>query len=272
MSTRRLARAILCTACLAVAGCNDTTLLEKLDQFQANQTLAALQRRNIAARKISRGKQGYDIAVPPDDYTAAVDTLHALDLPPRARVDIAQAFPSDVMVASPSAERARLLSLIEQRLEQTLTTIESVDRASVHLSYPLDDASGSARHSIHIAALIVHEAGVDEQELVVKLKRFLRNAVADTRYEDISITLFESEPPQIAPPARAEPAPLDSRRWLSFVLGGGASVGLLSALGWARWRRMRAPRSHADEPDRAPFDAVVESSGRIDNARARDSR
>ncbi|CAM2144786.1 Lipoprotein PrgK [Pararobbsia alpina] len=220
-------RVIALSACLFVAGCNDQTLLEKLDQRQANDTISALQRRNIAARKVNQGKGGYAIVVAAEDFTGAVDTLNTLDLPPRPHVEVSQAFPGDTMVASPTAERVRLLSLIEQRLEQTLVTIDSVDRASVHLSYPIDDSNASLARPIHIAALIVHEPGIDEQELITKLKRFMRNAVSNANYDDISITLFPSTPPQLAPPSRAVAAHVGKSFWIATSLAG---LGLLALL------------------------------------------
>jgi type III secretion system inner membrane ring protein len=236
--TVRWRRFVLGT-CLIVAGCNDQTLLEKLDQRQANDTLSALQRRNIPARKINQGKGGYAIVVAPEDFTGAVDTLNALDLPPRPHVEVAQAFPSDAMVASPTAERVRLLSLIEQRLEQTLVTIDAVDRASVHLSYPIDDSGASLNRPIHIAALIVHEPGADEQELIAKLKRFLRNAVSNASYDDISITLFPSTPPQIAPPSTGIVATSGTPFWIAVALGASACIGLFALLALGL-RRMAA--------------------------------
>ncbi len=167
-----------------------------------------------------------------------VDTLNALALPPRARVEISQAFPEDSMVASPTAERTRLLSLTEQRLEQTITTIEGIDRASVHISYPLDDSALSQRDGIHIAALVVHEPGIDEQELIAKLSRFLKNSVSNVSADHISITLFESAPPQFAPPVKASHARWDWRFFLSTGLAGLACIGMLAALITVLFRRL----------------------------------
>lgn len=230
--------------CFTLTACDDKVLLEKLDQHQANETLSALQRRNIAARKVNQGKSGYEIVVMQDDFTAALDTLDALDLPPRPRVQISQAFPSDSMVSSPIAERARLLSLVEQRIEQTIVTIDSVDRASVHLSYPIDDMGASGVRPIHIAALIVHEPGIDEQELIAKLKRFMRNAVANANYDDISITLFERAPSQIAPPVKASTAVNGRRLWGVGLFGVFALLGVIVFAAMAG-RRGRSSASEA---------------------------
>lgn len=236
--TRLFSRLPVVLLCLLCAACRDDLLLDKLDQQQANETLAALQQRNIAARKEQHGKSGYSIVVPPDDFVAAVDTLSALSLPPRPRVEIAQAFPGDAMVASPTAERARLLSMIEQRLEQTIQSIDLVERASVHLSYALDEPVSRRMPSIHISALVVHEAGADEQALIAKLKRFLKNAVADTHYDDISITLFASAPRQFAAPTRIEHVETSGIPLLVMVLGAAALLGGIAVIAhWISSRR-----------------------------------
>jgi type III secretion system YscJ/HrcJ family lipoprotein len=239
--------------CMLCAACGDDILLDKLDQQQVNETLAALQQRNIAARKQQQGKGGYAITVPPDDFVAAVDTLSALSLPPRPRVEIAQAFPGDAMVASPTAERARLQSMIEQRLEQTLRSIDLVERASVHLSYALDEPAGRRTPPVHVAALVVHEPGADEQALIAKLKRFLKNAVADAQYDNISITLFASAPRQFAAPTRIEHVNTSNHPLLAGSLGTVALLGALAAAaywiasrggsvraGWSARRRTQA--------------------------------
>jgi type III secretion protein J len=255
----RLSALILCLLCGA---CRDDLLLDKLDQQQANETLAALQQRNISAKKELHGKSGYSIVVAPDDFVAAVDTLSALSLPPRPRVEIAQAFPGDAMVASPTAERARLLSMIEQRLEQTIRSIDLVERAAVHLSYALDEPVGKRAPSIHIAALVVHEPGADEQALIAKLKRFLKNAVADAHYDDISITLFASAPRQFVAPSRVEQVGVSGNSLLVIALGAAALLGAIALIAhglssrkpslraWWSTRRTRAgagPRG-ASEP------------------------
>jgi type III secretion protein J len=251
--TRLFSRLPVLLLCVLCAACRDDLLLDKLDQQQANETLAALQERNIAARKQHQGKGGYAITVSPDDFVAAVDTLRALSLPPRPRVEIAQAFPGDAMVASPTAERARLQSMIEQRLEQTLRSVGLVERASVHLSYTLDEPASRRTPSVHVAALVVHEPGADEQALIAKLKRFLKNAVADAQYDNISITLFPSAPRQFAAPTRIEHVNTSSHPVLVGLLGAAASLGALAAAaywivsrrgslraGWPMRRQMQA--------------------------------
>lgn len=110
---------------MTLAGCKDKDLLKGLDQEQANEVIAVLQMHNIEANKIDSGKLGYSITVAEPDFTAAVYWIKTYQLPPRPRVEIAQMFPADSLVSSPRAEKARLYSAIEQRLEQSLQTMEA---------------------------------------------------------------------------------------------------------------------------------------------------
>jgi type III secretion system inner membrane ring protein len=97
------------------------------------------------------------------------------------------------------------------------------------LSYALDAPTGRQAPSIHISALVVHEAGADEQALIAKLKRFLKNAVADTHYDDISITLFASAPRQFAAPTRIEQVGV-SNTLLVMSLGAAALLGAIAVV------------------------------------------
>lgn len=99
------AGALLMFLCLALLGCRQPSLLEGLDQQQANEVLSVLQRNNIAATKVDAGKTGYAVKINPVDFSAAVDLLNLYSLPSRPRLEVADMFPSDSLVASPGLKR-----------------------------------------------------------------------------------------------------------------------------------------------------------------------
>ncbi len=231
-------RASVCllVVCLALAGCRHPSLLEGLDQQQANEVLALLQRNNIAANKVDAGKAGYAVKIDQADFSAAVDLLNLYSLPSRPRLQVADMFPGDALVASPRAEKARLYSALEQRLEQSIAVLEGVVSARVHISYDLDAGEGGRKVApIHLAALAVHERDVEPQLLISDIKRFLKNSFAGVDYENISVVLSARSPTQhVAPSVVA--APQDAR-WiwmpLLVLLAGGAGLGYrLSKRGW----------------------------------------
>ncbi len=178
---------------MTLAGCKDKDLLKGLDQEQANEVIAVLQMHNIEANKIDSGKLGYSITVAEPDFTAAVYWIKTYQLPPRPRVEIAQMFPADSLVSSPRAEKARLYSAIEQRLEQSLQTMEGVLSARVHISYDIDAGeNGRPPKPVHLSALAVYERGSPLAHQISDIKRFLKNSFADVDYDNIWICPYIS--------------------------------------------------------------------------------
>ena len=79
---------------LLLCGCKQQELLNHLDQQQANDVLAVLQRHNINAEKKDQGKTGFSIYVEPTDFASAVDWLKIYNLPGKPDIQISQMFPA----------------------------------------------------------------------------------------------------------------------------------------------------------------------------------
>ena len=223
---------VLLASCLLLGGCRESNLLEGLDQTQANDVVAVLQRNNIAADKNEDGKLGYSVRVGRADFAAAVDLLKAYALPTATRTEVADMFPSDALVASPRAEKARLYSALEQRLEQSLNTLDGVAAARVHVSYDLDAGEGGRKSvPVHLSALAVYERDMEPSALVNDIKRFLRNSFAGVEYENISVVLSKRAQTQHASP-RAQSSSQASSVWMWAV----AMIVLLSGAAAVVWQ------------------------------------
>lgn len=97
---------------LLLCGCKQQELLNHLDQQQANDVLAVLQRHNINAEKKDQGKTGFSIFVEPTDFASAVDWLKIYNLPGKPDIQISQMFPADALVSSPRAEKQGYILLL----------------------------------------------------------------------------------------------------------------------------------------------------------------
>lgn len=177
-------------------------LLTGLDQVQANEVVALLQKNNIKAEKNSVAKVGYSVSVARDDFATAVDLIEIYNLPSKPRVEIAEMFPADALISSPRAEVARIYSAIEQRLEQTLDQIAEVVSSRVHVSYDMSNTDAHKDNKpVHVAALLkVKEEAFSETNLIADVKRLLRNSFNKLEYDDISVVLTPApEIQQVAP-------------------------------------------------------------------------
>lgn len=186
---------------MILSACNDEVLLNNLTQNQANQVLAILQQHNIAAQKSGTLKAGYTITAGHSESTSALSIINEYQLPWNEDVQISQAFPEGALVASPNAEQARVISLQEQRLEQTLRVIFQVVNARVHISYPpFNDDPRGKKIDTHVAVLISYKGELDESIFIPQIKSFIKNSLEDVCYESISVVLFPVPVIQYASP------------------------------------------------------------------------
>ncbi|WP_299999380.1 type III secretion system inner membrane ring lipoprotein SctJ [uncultured Cedecea sp.] len=194
---------VLIFTVILISGCNDEKILDNLTQEQANQVLSVLQQHNITAQKDGNLKSGYAVIVGSAENTAALSVINQYQLPWAADVQIAHAFPDSSLVSSPSAEQARVRSLQEQRIEQSLRIIDQVVNARVHINYPYyaNDISGK-RSASHIGILISYNGEIDNNIFISKIKNLIKNSIDDIRYENISVVLFQAPIIQYASPLK----------------------------------------------------------------------
>ncbi|MFY3138376.1 type III secretion system inner membrane ring lipoprotein SctJ [Achromobacter xylosoxidans] len=240
--------AMLLTLAL-LAGCK-AELLTGLSQRQANEAIALLLRNGIDASKQDIGKGRFRIDVERDTFADAVRLLDKYQLPSRDDVSIADLFPSDSFVNSPTTERARLISGLELRLEQTARSIDRVLSARVHISYPLSEKADPDK-SMHVSMMLNYDGSMSDAMLIQRLKQLVRNSFESLSYENISVVVFHAtagEP--VAEPAKA---PLAWSGWRWLAAGGAALLPLIAALGIFWHRRRSVARAERQ-------DAVVTSS------------
>ncbi|AJY10237.1 type III secretion inner membrane ring lipoprotein SctJ [Burkholderia dolosa] len=230
----RLIRLGVLGTTFVLAACKADYLMQNLDQTQANEVMAALYRHNIPAKKVGTVRDGFSVEVGRADFAAAVDILKTYDLPSSKSVNVADMFPADSLVASPRAERARLLSAVEQRLQQSVRALNGVVSARVHVAYDLEESSG-ATSTTRISVLVVHDDAVSIQALVSDIKRLLKNSMPKLEYDNISVVPSRQSGLQHAPPHVAGERASPVRPYA--VAAAIASLGVVSAsvlYGWSR--------------------------------------
>ncbi|WP_272676704.1 type III secretion system inner membrane ring lipoprotein SctJ [Providencia huaxiensis] len=178
-----------------LVGCDNQLLLSQLSQRQSNEVLAILQEHGVEATRKQDNKSGDSIRVQPSDFVIAVDLLRQYNLPSKEPIEIIQAFPGDSLVASPQAERTRSLSLIEQRLEQSLLTIPDIINARVHVSYPLN-GNNPTKQIQNVSSLVTYSGSEDPQMMMHKIKLFLTNSFAEANYDNVSVVVVNRPPLQ----------------------------------------------------------------------------
>lgn len=192
---RRLALGLVCALTALLTACGgQVELLSTIPEADANEVIAALINNQVRATKVS-GKEGMvGVRVPQEQAAQAVDILRERGLPREHFNGMGQVFRKDGLISSPIEERARYLNALSQDLSGTLSRIDGVLFARVHLVLP-ERGSGSERDQPASAAVFIkHLPDSDLDLLQPQVRRLVVNSIPGLSLERVSVVLVPSMP------------------------------------------------------------------------------
>ena len=192
-------RRMLCWAALALllAGCDkEATLFSGLAESQANAALAALLESGIAATKVPGDEGTWNVMIGEKDFAEAATLCERRGLPRRTFNGVGVVFKKTGMVSSPSEERIRFMDAIAQDLSQTISMIDGVVDARVHVVLPENDPFAKNTLPSSAAVALRSRWDADLTEAIPQVKSLVKNAIEGLAYEKISVTVFKDPPPR----------------------------------------------------------------------------
>lgn len=166
---------LLCA--LLLGGCgNNTDLFGGLSETDANDVVAKLNDQHIAARKRTE-KKGVAIVVSADDVNRAVRILDAAGLPKKSRTSLGEIFKKEGVISTPLEERARYIYALSQELEATLSQIDGVVVARVHVVLPERIAPGERVQPASAAVFIKHTAALDPDSVQGRILQLVTSSL-----------------------------------------------------------------------------------------------
>jgi type III secretion system YscJ/HrcJ family lipoprotein len=190
---------------LLLAGCQNDVVAD-ISERQANETIAVLQRHHILATKQAGAKKRYSVTVDSTNFARATELLSIYRLPSADDLPISSLFPPDALVNSPTAERVRLISGLEERLSQTIDRIDGAFGARVHVSYPIFSRQPGETVPMHLAIMLNYEGSIGDAILAEQLKQLAKNSFESLSYDNISVIIFRSNRPEVILPPEAKSA------------------------------------------------------------------
>ena len=197
MKTRMKYAIPVVAAALLLAGCDkETTLHAGLAERQANLVMAALLDAGIDCHK-SPGEEGtWDVTVVESRFADAVNLLEKAGLPRQPHQGIGEVFKKTGMISSPSEERIRFMDALAQDLAKTISSIDGVVDARVHVVLPENDPF--ARHALPSSAAVAIRSrwDADLTDVIPSVKGLVKNAIEGLSAEKIMVTVFRDPPPK----------------------------------------------------------------------------
>lgn len=174
---RALATTVLFSLMLFLAGCGESVELHRqLSEQEANEVIAELAEKQIRAQKIP-AKEGVTVRVAVDDISRAVRTLEAAGLPRAARTTLGQIFRKEGVISTPLEERARYIYALSQELEATLSNIDGVIVARVHVVLPERVAPGEPVQPASASVFIKHDPRLEPDSIQPRVRRMVASSI-----------------------------------------------------------------------------------------------
>ncbi|HVJ69772.1 MAG TPA: type III secretion inner membrane ring lipoprotein SctJ [Caulifigura sp.] len=251
---RRLPLHWLMLLALAVTGCSQVELYSNLPEQEANEMMAVLIDHGISCSKSAGSEGTWSLKVASDQFAPSVRALKELGFPRDKFSDMGTVFQKSGLVSSPSEERIRFMHALSQELSKTLSQIDGVMSARVHIVLPENNPFGESVKPSSAAVFIKYRQGATVEAMIPQIKELVLSSIEGMTADKVTVSVFEADPPKTNTEADAGQQFADvagvrvakeSVRKLWTILGACAGVAVLCllALGWMALKP--APRGAA---------------------------
>lgn len=242
---------LVLTASLLLTGCAKLVLFSNLQEKEINEMMAILLSRGIEVQKVVGTEENqWSIEINKNDIAQAVDILNAYGYPEDTFASLGKVFEKSGLVSSPSEERIRYMYALSQGLAETISQIDGVLTARVHVVLQNNDPFSDVKTPSSASVFIKYRRGSGVEALASQIKRLVANSIEGLSYDKISLVFvpgdinqgfdFPVEVPKIAPP--------NTRLWLIITLG--ILLLLIAAAGGGYWWYLQRQKTSKDESER----------------------
>jgi len=220
----------LLSVVLMLAGCK-TDLYTKQSEVDANDMVSALLENGIPAGKesLDAGKT-WNVQVDQDHVVRSFTVLRSRGLPRERHVTLGEMFKKDGLISTPTEERVRFIYGVAQQLESTLSQIDGVVTARVHIVLPNNDPLATVVKPASASVFLKYRQEANIAGLTPSIKNMVARSVEGLSYESVTVTLVPGAP--LAPPPVEEPS--HTALWVALAV---VLLALAAALGWIAWKR-----------------------------------
>ncbi len=237
---------------VGLAACK-TDLYSNLSEQEANTMLSLLLENGVEASKVALGDGQVTLQVEEGDIQRAVTILNANGLPKRSRDTLGKVFQKSGIISSPFEERIRFIYALSEEVGETITEIDGIVSARVHIVLPEKAELGEKVKPSSAAIFIKHRPELDIEFLIPQIKRLVSNAIEGVEYASVSVALVPARELNFSPASRGKQyenvlglrIARDDATFLWQVIAGFGVVTLIlaSGIGFFIFKNLRANKS-----------------------------
>lgn len=180
-----------------LAGCK-VQLHSQLNEIDANNMMAILLENNIGAEKISDTKSGtYTLNVDESKIPQAVALLREHGYPREKVASMQELFKKDGLISSPLEERARYMYALSQSVQETLSQIDGVLVARVHVVLPEDAVVNGSKPVAPSSAsvFIKYHPSFELDSMKSEIKLIVEKSIQGLSYDKVSVVMVPAQLP-----------------------------------------------------------------------------
>jgi type III secretion protein J len=236
----RLGALAALAAALVLAGCK-ADLYTKLQEREANEMLALLLNHGIDAGRVAAKDGTSTIQVEEKQLAAAIDLLKAEGFPRQNFKNLGEVFKGSGLIASPTEERARYVYALSEELSRTISDIDGVLSARIHVVLPKNDLLRQDTTPSSASVFIRHDSDAQLNALLPQIKMLVANSIEGLSYDKVAVVFVpvarpaaataEPRPAALAagatPPRMLGPIPMNWAAIGGGLTGAGIAIGAL---------------------------------------------
>ncbi|MEG5266159.1 type III secretion inner membrane ring lipoprotein SctJ [Pseudomonas sp. JDS28PS106] len=248
-------RALRLTIVVMLAGllqACDVDLYTNLGEREANTMLAVLLRDGIPASRKVQDDGRLKIVVDEKRFAQAMAVLDDAGLPGQTFSNMGEVFKGNGLVSSPVQERAQMVFALSEELSHTVSQIDGILSARVHVVLPDNDLLKRVISPSSASVLVRYDPRTEIDVLIPQIKTLVANGISGLGYDGVSVTAIKASVP--AGVERQAPMASFLGIWMleqdlprARLLFGVLLLAALAAggvLGRQLWRRKRVERPY----------------------------
>jgi len=228
---------------LLLTGCSTEVAYTDLHERDVNEMVALLQVQGISSQKRAVADSMYELHVDKADFASAINVLRAAGYPRERFKSMGEIFEKKGLLSSPMEERARYVFALSQSMSETISQIDGVITARVHLVVPDNNPFTENLKPSSASVLIRYDPEFDISLVTADIKMLVQKSIQGLEYDAITTVLFPARPFEKMPPAVRPPAPLSPANPWGLSSLGLVALGAGSLLCWHGYRRRRQQQS-----------------------------
>ncbi|MEM8797501.1 MAG: type III secretion inner membrane ring lipoprotein SctJ [Pseudomonadota bacterium] len=191
---RRFAAFILFILIVTTVSACKENLYTGLSEREANEMLAILMSQGIEAGRTVEKDETNTILVEKSAIPKAVDVLNKAGYPKQQFTNMGEVFQGNGFILSPTEERARFIFAMSEELSRTISDIDGVLTARIHVVLPRNNPLKRDTTPSSASVFIRHSSKADLDGLLPKIKMLVASSIEGLTYDKVSVVMTIADP------------------------------------------------------------------------------